>query len=202
MTATDRPPVWAETLLRFFLDARNRDAASGDLLEMYRDEIVPARRRAAADRWYVGQVAGFIWRTTWLWSLAFAAAFAARTAYDWFVPTTDFFLRSEVTTYTAIGLTVAVSLWSAWRARSIAAGALSAVAMMVIAAAMNTVVSLAMLGLWHDTETLAAAQNSGGLGEVFVLPFMAIVPAFVVGTLAGIVGRAASGVWQRLRLVA
>jgi hypothetical protein len=75
-----QPPRWAEALLRLVLAVEHRDSVSGDLLEEYRDAIVPARGKSAADRWYFGQVAGFAWRATWLWALVFSAAFVGRTA--------------------------------------------------------------------------------------------------------------------------
>ena len=60
------PPRWAEAVLRLMLPRGDRDSVSGDLLEEYRESIVPALgRRAAA--WYVRQLAGYLWRITWGW---------------------------------------------------------------------------------------------------------------------------------------
>jgi hypothetical protein len=42
-----------------------------------------------------------------------------------------------------------------------------------------------LLAIWHDPATLKAAADSGGIGEAYVLPFMMIVPALIVGTVAG-----------------
>src|SRR5262245_34266581 len=94
----DHPPHWADQLLRLLLKPADHESVSGDLLEEYRASILPARGRDAADLWYVRQVAGFLLRATWFWALIVGAAFVARTAYDWLVPTTDFQLRSGVTT--------------------------------------------------------------------------------------------------------
>src|SRR5579871_33244 len=58
------PPRGSEWLLRLVLSARDRDTVSGDLLEEYRETIVPARGDAAARRWYRRQVAGIVWRST------------------------------------------------------------------------------------------------------------------------------------------
>ena len=41
------PPRWAEWLLRTLLSAEDRDCISGDLLEEYRQAIVPALGRGA-----------------------------------------------------------------------------------------------------------------------------------------------------------
>ena len=45
-----RPPRWAEAILRVLLKPHDRETVSGDLLEEYRDTIVPTRGRAA-DLW-------------------------------------------------------------------------------------------------------------------------------------------------------
>jgi hypothetical protein len=55
-SSTATPPRWAERLLRFFLSPRDRDTIPGDLLEEYREHVVPARGRTRANFWYVRQV--------------------------------------------------------------------------------------------------------------------------------------------------
>lgn len=45
-----------------------------------------------------------------------------------------------------------------------------------------------LLLIWHDPQTLSAAAGSGGIDEVYVLPFMMIVPASIIGTVAGAIG--------------
>jgi hypothetical protein len=54
------PPRWLEYLLLRLLRARDREAVSGDLLEEYREVIVPERGSARANLWYFKQVIGFI----------------------------------------------------------------------------------------------------------------------------------------------
>ena len=54
---TTLPPQWAESLLRLILRPDDRDSVSGDLLEEYRESIVPALG-ATANRWYIRQVRG------------------------------------------------------------------------------------------------------------------------------------------------
>jgi len=56
------PPAWAEAVLRALLEPRNRDTVTGDLLEEYREAIVPARSALGARIWYVRQVASFVTR--------------------------------------------------------------------------------------------------------------------------------------------
>src|SRR5262249_25579935 len=47
-----RPPRWAEALLRFCLSPRDRDSVTGDLLEEYREVILPSRGRWRANFWH------------------------------------------------------------------------------------------------------------------------------------------------------
>jgi hypothetical protein len=56
----DRPPRWAEWLLEAILPPRDRDTIPGDLLEEYREVIVPTRGRARANRWYLRQVLSLV----------------------------------------------------------------------------------------------------------------------------------------------
>ena len=56
----DRPPRWAERLLRFFLKPRDRETVAGDLLEEYREGVLPTRGRARAQLWYLRQVLSLV----------------------------------------------------------------------------------------------------------------------------------------------
>jgi hypothetical protein len=183
------PPAWAEATLHLLLARKDRDSVSGDLLEAYRDTIVPARGRAAADTWYARQVAWFLWRATWAWALIFSGAFIARTAYDWRVPTTDFHLRAEVSTYVGVVTFLLIGFWAAWRSGSAIAGTLVAALASQIAAVFNLIGTSALLAFWHDPQTLRSITGSGGLDEVYLLPFMMIVPALILGTIAGAAGK-------------
>jgi hypothetical protein len=54
------PPRWAEWLLRVFLDPRDRKTITGDLLEEYREAVLPSRGQYRARLWYVRQVLSLI----------------------------------------------------------------------------------------------------------------------------------------------
>lgn len=185
----DRPPEWAEELLRLVLRRDRRECVSGDLLEEYRAEILPARGPERADRWYVRQVAGYVWRTTWFWAVLFFGAQLARTALDWLVPTTDFHVRSNVTTALAVGILASASLWAGWRSQSFVSGALVAAVTTQVSALMTMAVLTIMLTLWHDPATWNAIANSGGLAEAYTLPFFMVIPALIVGAAGGVVGK-------------
>ena len=194
MAETTRPPDWAETMLRLSLNAADRENVSGDLLEEYRASILPIRGKTEADRWYVGQVAGFVWRATWVWAFLFSGEFVARTAYDWLVPTTDFATRSAVSTWSGVAMLFFAAIWTAWRSRSFTAGVLIAMITSQIAAVMSVVGAAILLAVWHDAETQRAIAGSGGLAEVFAMPFVMIIPAIIVGG----VGSAAASVGRRM----
>jgi len=57
---TGKPPVWAEALLRALLARRSRDPIAGDLLEEYRESVLPAVGTVRAQIWYVRQVLSFL----------------------------------------------------------------------------------------------------------------------------------------------
>ena len=186
------PPLWADFVLRrLVLTRQSRDAVSGDLVEEYRAVIVPERGQRRADRWYVAQVASYIVRSNLVWAVLFAAAYLARLAYDWFVPTTDFGIRGGVTTYVAIGLVFSAGYWAAWRSGSLLAGPLAGFAVTAIAATISVIGAGLLLAIWHDPATMAAIQGSGGLAEVFLLPVLMIGPGLFIGLVGGAVGAGA-----------
>jgi hypothetical protein len=192
MSIDATPPLWAETILRAVLKRSDFDTVSGDLLEEYRDTVYPARGRDAADRWYVVQVLGFVMRTVGVWGVLFGGAFLARTALDWFVPTQDFSVRAAISTYVGMSVLLTAGFWSAWRSGSSVSGAFSAIVAAVIGAIVSMVGAAGMLAVFHDQQTLAAIEGSGGLGEVFTMPIMMVIPALILGTLGGALGAAAS----------
>jgi hypothetical protein len=53
MTRPPTPPRWAEALLRLCLPPRDRDTVTGDLLEEYRESVLPMRGRLRAQLWYL-----------------------------------------------------------------------------------------------------------------------------------------------------
>ena len=186
MTAS--PPRWAEALLRMFLEPADVDSVPGDLLEQYRDSIHPVRGQREADAWYVMQVLGFVSRSTGVWAVLFGAAFVTRTALDWLAPPVDFHARSTVSTFLGIGILATAGLWTSWRSGSLFAGTLAGVAATAIGAVISVIGAAGLLAIWHDADTMAAIRASGGLGEVFELPVLMILPGAVLGTIGGVVG--------------
>jgi hypothetical protein len=95
-----------------------------------------------------------------------------------------------VSTWVGVGIMLVTGSWAAWRCGSVVAGTLAGVATAVVGAVVSIVGAAALLAIWHDPQTLAAIRGSGGLGEVFTLPVMMVIPGFLLGTLGGIAGAA------------
>jgi hypothetical protein len=190
MSTTPTPPAWAESLLRLVLRADRFDSVSGDLLEEYRDSIHPARGQRDADRWYVAQVLRFASRGALLGGALFGVATVGRDAMDWFAPPVDFHARAAASTYIGITLLLSTGFWAAWRSGSPIAGTLAGITAAAVGAAISLAGALGLLSIWHDPQTMAAVRGSGGMGEVFTLPLVMVLPGIVLGTLGGIAGAA------------
>jgi hypothetical protein len=54
------PTPWAEFVLRILLRSRDRETVTGDLLEEYRETILPVQGRVRAGVWYLRQVMGLM----------------------------------------------------------------------------------------------------------------------------------------------
>jgi hypothetical protein len=192
------PPRFADAVLRLLLDPDDRESVSGDLLEEYRESILPVRGRLRADLWFVTEVLGFLWRNTRVLALVLGTSMIARTAVDWFAPTTEFHLRSAVSTWLSVGILVTAGMLAAWRGRSIAAGALAGAATTFMAAVMSTLGSASLVAIWHDPQTLAAIRGSGGLAEALTLPLTMVVVGAGLGTLGGLIADSARRLAQRV----
>jgi len=188
MNRSPTPPHWAEAMLGLVLRPAEFDTVSGDLLEEYRDAVHPARGQLRADCWYVRQVLGFLSRRAWLWGALSGGAIVARDAFDWFVPPTDFLVRSQITTALAAALLLLAGFWFTWRSGSIIAGAVAGAVTTLIGWTISVVGAAALLAVWHGPQIMAAVRHSGGLGELFTLPPLLLIPAVVLGTAGGAVG--------------
>jgi len=197
MTIDATPPEWAERILRAVLTPTDFATVSGDLLEEYRETVYPARGQHGADLWYIVQIGGFAMRSVAVWGALLGLAVVARTAFDWFVPTADFSVRSAISTYVGLGLLLATGFWSAWRSGSMRSGALSAVLAAAIGAFISVTAAAGMLAIFHDPQTMKAIAGSGGLSEVFTLPLTLVVDGLILGTIGGALGAAAN---DKLRL--
>jgi hypothetical protein len=185
-----RPPQWAEAILRLLLKPEDRDSVSGDLLEEYRDSIVPARG-SAADWWYLRQVGSFLVRASWVWGAVMGGALVVRYLFDTRAPVSDYRMRATVLTYTIMAACLSAGFGAAWRTRSMRAGVLTS----FTAAAMGALLSIAgagvMLAIWHDPATLEEWRRSGGLDETFIdVPLKVVALGVAIGIVGAVLGKA------------
>jgi hypothetical protein len=185
------PPAWSEALLRIFLRPEVFLSFSGDLLEQYRDSVLPARGLRGADRWYLAQVAGIVLRKSLPWAALFAAAYVARMALDWLWPTNHFETRAQVSTAIAAAILLASGFGTSWKSRSFLAGAAAGLATTATATVLSMAGIALVLAIWHDPRTMTAIAGSGGLSEAFFLPVWLMLPGTVIGGIGGLVGAGA-----------
>jgi hypothetical protein len=130
-------------------------------------------------------------RESSIWAVLLSASFIGRTGLDWFVPTTEFATRATASTWIGVTILLVAGFRGAWKLHSPSGGLFVGVATATIAAALSTIGAGFLIAIWHDARTLDAIQGSGGLGEVFALPFMLILPAALLGIIGGVAGGAA-----------
>jgi hypothetical protein len=176
--------------LRLLLKPEDRESVSGDLLEEYRDTIVPAWG-PAADRWYIWQVGSYLLRTSWGWGAVLGAALVVRYLFDTLVPAADYGMRTATLTYTILGACLLSGFTAAWRTRSILSGVVTSSSAAIIGALLSIAGTGAMLALWHDPATLHEWRNSGGLDEAFVdVPLKLVAIGTVMGSVGALLGKA------------
>ncbi len=195
------PPRWAESVLTLLLPSGDRESIPGDLLEEYRESIVPALA-GGADGWYVRQVAGYLARRVWPWSALVGIILVARYLFDSLSPVRYtagvIHPRSAIMTYTLMGTFALCAGWHTWQSGHLRSGLLMATAAAGLGGALSAVGTLVCLAIWHDPGTLRAVQGSGGLGEVFWgVPLL--VP---IGMVTGAVGASAGRLAGALAAVA
>ena len=192
-----QPPRWAEALLRLLLRPEDRETISGDLLEEYRDTIVPTLG-LAADRWYVQQVASFLFRASWVWGVSIGYALVVRYLLDTLVPPENYWLRATILTYVIFGVSLFAGFRAAWRMQSSRAGVLISISAASIGGLLSIAGTAVMLVVWHDPATLQAWRSSGGLEEAFIdVPLKLVAIGAVLG-LAGALAAASLRGFNRL----
>lgn len=182
------PPAWAQSLLSLLVSSRHRDGILGDLLEEYRESQVPARDVPAADRWYVRQVVGFLWRAACWWGLALGAMMVVRAVFDILVPTQDYYTRSAWTTYSAVAVFVACGLRSGWYYGRVLSGTIVAIAAASIASAIALASPLLFLGWLRVSQQIVPF----GTWEALDVPVpILLIFGAVLGSLGAALGSVA-----------
>lgn len=195
------PPHWAESLLRTLLSAKDRDSISGDLLEEYRETIVPALGRKA-DWWYIRQVAGYALRMTWIWGGVIGAILITRYLLDTLAPVSYtpgvIHPRSAIMTYALMATFVGASGWRVWKSGHLRSGILVAFTAAALGGALSAVGTITALAVWHDPETMQAVRGSGGLAEaLWGVPLLLVPIGCVTGAAGAIAGRLAHAIVHR-----
>jgi hypothetical protein len=199
MTTNDvmtRPPRWADAMLRLLLRPEDRESVSGDLLEEYREAIVPALGPGAR-WWYLRQVGWFLLRASWVWGFAIGATLVARYLFDTLAPVPYMpdviHPRSQTMSQAIVTIFGAAAFWNTWRTTHIRAGVLVAFVAGAIGGTLSSVGTGVMLALWHDPATLRAWQASGGLDEALIgVPLLLIPISLISGTFGAIAAKGLS----------
>ena len=203
---TDRsptPPGWAESLLRMFLAPADRDPVSGDLLEEYRDSIVP-ERGAGANRWYVREVGWYVLRATGPWAGLVGAILVGRYLLDTLSPVQYTrgvaHPRSTIMSWALIITYAAGGGRQAWRTGQLRSGIVAAFLAAALGGALSSLGTIVCLAVWHDPQTWRAIQGSGGIEEaLYGVPLMLVPVGSIVGTLGAMVGRTAAAIYGASR---
>lgn len=204
------PPRWAETALRLFVAARDRDTIAGDLVEEYREAILPRLGRAGARWWYLRQVVSLISSARLGLALGVVlalGAFAANVVLP--VATSGFVDRDDPAPVAIVCLLLwAAAGWLAWRrtgsvAAAARAGAVAALvsmgcvmlAFLLIDNLFLDVVSRQPEKIWlfqhshfHSMRTYINAAHARG--ALFVLPLLTAAGA-VCGAAAAVAAKLA-----------
>ena len=197
-SSTTLPPRWAESLLRMLLPPEDRDSVSGDLLEEYRESVLPALGDKAKG-WYVRQVAGYVLRKAWIWGALVGAVLVTRYLFDTLAPVRYtpgvVHPRSAIMSYGLMATFALGSGWQAWRSGHLGSGVVVAFATAAFGGALSAAGTVACLAIWHDPDTLRAVRSSGGLAEaLWGVPLLLVPIGLITGATGAIAGRLANAI--------
>jgi hypothetical protein len=203
----------AEAILRLLLSSRDRDTISGDLLEEYREQILPSRGRWAARAWYIRQVLSFV--SPAMWGLALGTAIGSWALIDTAVEPLADDTAGKMAAL-VIGMTLAWAVISLITGRrtgrfrdAVTAGVLvgvTTIAMFHIAAIIRVNVFLDQIRFRDDWQGLLTRFNASGatsLRQFANVTYLTETPvALAIGAAVGAVSGAIGGLfgtaWRRL----
>ena len=189
------PPLWTQHLLRWLLARDKEESVSGDLLEEYREAIVPARGPGSADVWYLKQVAGFLWRLSAVFALAMAAQVIVRNLFDAFAPPVTYRFRSEVTTYLGISTFLLAGAYGGFRTGRARTGVLVAMTASIVGHAISILFDAVMVTL--SSPYAQSFVTTGDWGEALGLPPIITIVAAAQGLLGGLFGKSVRSLGRR-----
>lgn len=202
---------WGDFLLRFLVRRRDRDTISGDLLEEYREDVLPSKGPVAARLWYARQVLSFVSPAAWGLAIGLAAGtlLLLDTAIE---PLADDDAGAMIAVLMILSLLwVATSVAAGRRAQrfrdAVTAGLLVGLATMLaihVAAIVRVNVFLEQIRHREDWINLVSRFRASGFqslrmyanyeylsGSPFLLGFGA-----AAGTVCGLVGGAINGMFR------
>jgi hypothetical protein len=185
------PPYWAQELLGFLVREDRAENIQGDLLEEYRESVHPNRGHKAANRWYVRQVAGFLWRLSWVFGLAVALLPAIVQAIADTHSSRESFWLLFLLPARGPGIYLLASAYAGWRTQRMVGGALVALTAHVMGSAIAIVMAVVLYFtvIRGDPASLHLFRVTGDWGEVFGMP-LAITPiALALGVVGGFIGQ-------------
>jgi hypothetical protein len=184
--AENDPPRWAHSLLPWLVRAGRADNIDGDLLEEYREAMLPKRGRRRADAWYARQIAVFLWRLSWIFGVVVALQVLTRMMADTVAPPQSYQLRATLSTWGAISAYLFAGAYAGWHTHRAVTGAIVALAAHIIgqAIAIAGIIALYFALISRDDTALRLFRATGDWGEVFGLPIV-LAPVVVVLGLAG-----------------
>jgi hypothetical protein len=97
-------------------------------------------------------------------------------------------MRATVSTSLGIGIFLLAGFSAGWRTGSVRSAATFGLVTAALAATLQIVGDLLLVALWHDPVTLSAIRVSGGLGEVFSIPLMTVLPCVLISAVGGVFG--------------
>src|SRR5262245_37643365 len=189
----NRPPFWAEYLLQQLVPARSKEDVAGDLLEEYRDSIIPTLGRRA-NIWDVRQVGWYLLHQVALPAALVSSTLVVRYLFDTLAPVTYtpgiIELRSRIMSWALILIFALAASRAQWRTGRVLSGVLVAFVSAVAGGIGSVAGTVAMLAAWHDPVTLQAWQASGGLGEaLWGVPLLLLPISLIPGTTGALVSR-------------
>jgi len=145
---TTGPPPWAAWLLDALVPRRYHETLAGDVLERYRDQILPAQGRTRADRWFLARVAEWAWTESRLACLIVVLSFVFGDGLYAELPESGATARAWLHATAPVGALGALGVRAGWRS-----GVRAAVITGFLASCVGTAAILAL-----TTVSLAIAQ--------------------------------------------
>jgi hypothetical protein len=183
---TAAPPPWAVWLLQTLVPRRHRDVLTADVLDRYRDHILPGQGRSRANRWFLARVAEWAWTQSRPAGLVVVLAFVVGDGIYTDLPERDATLRAWLKATGPVAALVLLGARVGWRSGTWAAVVTGFVASCLGTAAFLalTTVSLAIL----QPQLMKIGMSWESLRDLASILRNATVVGTVVSAVGGLLG--------------